>query len=99
LHTAWELNVIEKHLLMARVFQCPSGQSVIASLMITGCNTTCFQIIFSADPFENGIDLLTLDDIGDDNRIGPISGHMVLIATIDQSAVNSPPDRMYHQEP
>ena len=83
------VELLEWQLLMAEVFQGPVCQLVTATFMVAGNNAVCFQIVFSSNFFEQCIDLLTLANIGDDNRIGPASRQIDLIAIIDQPAIDS----------
>ena len=77
---------------MAKIFQCPVGQLVITTFMIAVNYTTGLQIVFSADLFEQGIDMLSLADIANDNRIGTTSRQIALAFITEQATVNSHPE-------
>ena len=82
---------LERQLLMAEVFQRPVCQLITATFMIASNNPVCFQIVLSTNFLQQRINVLTLADIGNYNRIGSTSRQIDLVAVIDQSAIDSSP--------
>ncbi len=80
---------LERQLLVAEVFQRPVCQLVTATFMVAGNNPVCFQVVLSANSFQQRIDVLSLADIGNNDRIGSASRQIDLITVIDQPAIDS----------